>query len=104
MDEALAHPVDTSEDALVGCYTLEDYDKTRRVVSVELKKSTVGSSVFWWDRALATDPCVPKEAVVDIDKSDAAEENRRKWQEAWEEAHKMFKEQVANQKPMEIDP
>ena len=104
VDGALAHPVDTSEDALVGCYTLEDYDKTRRVVNVELKKSTVGSSAFWWDRALASDPCVSKDAIVDMDRSDAAEENRRKWQEAWEEAHKTFKEQVANQKPLKIDP
>lgn len=103
VDDDLAHPVDTSEDALIGCYTLEDYDSTRRVVRVELKKSTVGSSVFWWDRALASDPKVSQDAIVDIDKSGKAEENRRKWQEAWEEAHREFRKQVANQKPVEID-
>lgn len=103
VDEDLAHPVDTSEDALIGCYTLEDYDSTRRVVKVELKKSTIGTSVFWWDKALATDAKIPHDAIVDIDKSGAAEENRRKWQEAWEEAHKEFKKQVANQKPVEIE-
>lgn len=103
VDDDLAHPVDTSEDALIGCYTLEDYDSTRRVVRVELKKSTIGTSVFWWDRALAADAKIPQDAIVDIDKSGKAEENRRKWQEAWEEAHKEFRKQVANQKPVEID-
>lgn len=103
VDEELAHPVDTSEDALAGCYTLEDYDSARRVVKVELKKSTIGTSVFWWDRALSTDAKISQDAIVDIDKSGTAEENRRKWQEAWEEAHREFKKQVANQKPMEIN-
>jgi len=92
---------------LDDCYELQDYDDKHRVCIVELRKTHVvgamDSVVLWWDRALMKDKKHDVKEFVDADHSAAGEERKKKWAEAWEEAHKLFREKVRNQQPIIID-
>ena len=107
VDDDVAFPFSDDEDDLDDCYELQDFDETRRVCIVELKKvhvmGAMDSAVLWWDRALASDKKCDVKDFVDADHSAAGEERKRKWAEAWEEAHKLFREKVQAHKPIVID-
>ena len=107
LDDDVAYPFDDDEDELDDCYELQDYDDTRRVCIVEMRKVHVAgamdSVVLWWDQALVGDSIRDVKDFVDADHSAAGEERKRKWAETWEEAHRMFREKVQAQQPVVID-
>ncbi|KAH3765611.1 hypothetical protein Pelo_2527 [Pelomyxa schiedti] len=104
VDADLAYAISDSEEDLESCYSLEDWDATRRIVRIELHKVLFeGVAVHWWARALATDPELPEGALVDRDSRPSTTEASAKWKSAWDEAHAAFRQKVATNKPIELD-
>eukprot|EP01006_Ploeotia_vitrea_P000503 TRINITY_DN103163_c0_g1_i1.p1 TRINITY_DN103163_c0_g1~~TRINITY_DN103163_c0_g1_i1.p1 ORF type:complete len:257 (+),score=47.07 TRINITY_DN103163_c0_g1_i1:27-797(+) len=101
LDKELQYNIEVDEDTLDGCWELLDLPSDpsgRRVVRLTLKKGLVATGLaghikgLWWDRLFEGDE------KIDTSKFEERQNKakvQQQWQESWAEAHKMFKEKIA---------
>ena len=79
------------------CFTLSGITNFTRVLEITLKKKTPFSdAIIWWSKVFENDP--------DIDISKISERKvNASFQDNWNEAHKLFKEKIANNIKTTID-
>ncbi|KAH3745174.1 hypothetical protein Pelo_13448 [Pelomyxa schiedti] len=88
VDGDLTHPVNENPEDLESCWGLEDWDATRRVVHIEVKKYTMENvAMHWWTRVFFTDPPVGIDALVDCDTTPEIAAKNKEFSCSWEDSH-----------------
>ena len=94
----LRYPVNTSDDALAGCWQLVSLpSRSLRLLVFSFEKKSFGfASALWWERALSTDEELVDTSALEDRKLDAAK--AQQVQNAWSEAQKEFVQSRKNKK------
>ena len=101
--DALAYPVAQPESAEDLAWEVSDYEPSalngRRVLRLTFRKEAPHGIVLWWERCFMGEEKCDTQVFPDRRHAGKAEQI----QSVWAEAQRMFKEKVANRKPVEID-
>ena len=102
---SLAYPVlqpDSEEDLVWEVTDFEAAERGgRRLVRLTLQKDSPRWVTVWWERAIVGEP--PVDVAAFPDRSPAKAAAAQEQVGVWAEATRMFKEKVANRKPILID-